>query len=478
MIEGDDANELVPVPPSAHLPTTQSVDELSGLVMNIVTPNLSTPTASNLPVFVYVHGGSLLYGGANLPIFDAVNLVSHSLSIDLPIIALSFNYRVGIGGFLSGAHIAQELKHDGHAGSGNFGFTDQQVAFDWVQRYIGCFGGDAGNVTAVGESAGGISISNQMLAAQPPVFRRAVCMSGLSVAIPAWTMGEHDELFERVCRHFDIDAAAGDALDRLRAVPQQVLADATPAIQGVPSGTGNPCLDGWFYGERDPREVHVPPAWVEGFMIGDVYHEGVIFHINLMEETYGSIRGVLRRYIDDESDVNEILGAYEICEGLELEVLLERVENMCGDAIFKIPNYVTARECRRREILGGDMFLYHFDQRSRIHNSFEGTAYHAHELLYLFGNLENEMNDAERNMVKEFASAWIRFANGLSPWKVEEGERRWMVWGPNSQGEVKTEDEDQDMRNYTRMELILKLGGGSAWKQWIAAIDALVNNRQ
>jgi carboxylesterase type B len=474
MIESDDANELVPVPPSTHLPTTQAVDELSGLVMNIVTPNLPN---RQLPVFIYVHGGSLLYGGANLPIFDAVNLVSHSLSINHPIIAINFNYRVGIGGFLGGTRIAHDLITDGHAGSGNFGFTDQKIAFDWVQRYIGSFGGDAKNVTAVGESAGGISISNQMLAAKPPVFHRAICMSGLSAAIPAWTMEEHDGFFERVCRYFDIDSRADDALDRLRAVPQQELADATPAIQAVPSGTGNPCLDGWFYGKRDPRQVHVPPAWVKGLMVGDVYHEGIIFHINLLGKSFGSVRRVLQRYIEDDSDVDEILVAYEISEGLEQEILLERVEHMCGDAIFKVPNYVTARECRRRGVLEGALFLYHFDQRSRIRNSFEGTAYHAHELLYLFGNLENEMNEAERGMVQEFASAWIRFASGVAPWKVES-EKTWMVWGPDAQSRVKSEDEDEDMRNYTRIERILELRGGSAWKQWLAAIDSLVNNRQ
>lgn len=52
-----------------------------------------------------------------------------------------------------------------------------------------------------------------------------------------------------------------------------------------------------------------------------------------------------------------------------------------------------------------------------------------------------------------------------------------MVWGPDSQARMKSEEEDE-VRNYTRMETILGLGGGEVWKQWLAAIDALVNNRQ
>ena len=53
---------------------------------------------------------------------------------------MSINYRLGLGGFLAGAKIAEELKRDGFAGNGNFGFTDQKVALEWVQRYIENFG--------------------------------------------------------------------------------------------------------------------------------------------------------------------------------------------------------------------------------------------------------------------------------------------------------------------------------------------------
>jgi carboxylesterase type B len=455
------------------------VDELSGLVMNIVIPHVVKDT--NLPVFVYVHGGSLLYGGANLPIFDSVNLVSHSISIGHPMICVNFNYRVGIGGFLAGEVVGRSLKQDGHQGSGNFGFTDQQVAFEWVQKYIGFLGGDTHNVTAVGESAGGISISNQLQSARPPIFHRAVCMSGLSAAIPPWTMSQHDCFFETVCVYFRIDPAAPDALDKLRSIPQQELANATPEIQGVPSGTGNPCMDGWFYlPDVDPRKVNPPPRWLKGLMFGDTYHEGIIFHLNLLllEENYHSIRETLQSKIADEAQTDLILGAYGITADLSQKELFSRAEHMCGDAIFKIPNYLLANKCAAENLLGDAFFLYHFDQRSRLPNALEGTAYHAHELLYLFGNLDNEMSEKEVAMARKFAAAWIRFANGLAPWHVH-GERKWMVWGQDSKMELMTEDEDEQVRNYTRMKMMLELedGGGKIWERWLAGVDALVNKR-
>ncbi|KAJ5708346.1 hypothetical protein N7488_008147 [Penicillium malachiteum] len=472
IVDGDDTDDLVPVPPPDHFSESRSVDELSALVMNIVIPHELDPSNEGFPVFVYVHGGSLLYGGANLPIFDAVNLVSQSIAINLPIVCVNFNYRVGIGGFLAGDVIADELRIDGHEGSGNFGFTDQKVAFDWVQRYMSSLGGDPQKVTAVGESAGGISISNQLLAANPPVFHRAVCMSGLSAAIPAWTMAQHNKFFETVCDHFDINPAANDALERLRAIPQQELANATPDIQGVPSGTGNPSLDGWFYHrEVNPLDVNPPPSWLEGVMFGDTYHEGVIFHLNLLEEDYQSIRKILHAHIGDGSYTDLILKAYGITDSLSHDELLSLVEHMCGDAIFKIPNYLFAQKSA-----GKKRFIYHFDQRSRIPNAFENTAYHAHELLYLFMNLENMFNEEEKVMARGFSSAWIRFANGMQPWDTHQQDQ-WMVWGPYSEMKLKTELEDQEIRDYERMKLILELDEGRVWKRWLAGVDALVNQR-
>lgn len=477
--DGDDVDDLVPVPPPAHFSEPRKMDEFSGLVMNIVLP-AAPVEGRKYPVFLYVHGGSLLYGGANLPIFDGVNLVSHSLAINRPVVCVNFNYRVGLGGFLASQAIKDELRADGYEGCGNFGFTDQHVAFDWVQKYIGQLGGDPNEVTAIGESAGGISISNQLVAAKPPVFHRAVCMSGLAAGIPPWTMEQHEELFQAVCRHFNIDPSAADVLDQLRAIPQQVLANATPSIQGVLAGTGNPCMDGWFYAEGiDPREVQPPPQWLRSFMLGDVYHEGIIFHINLLEDSYDLIRNILLEYVKDQDELNTILTAYNVTPELDHNLLLERVEHMVGDAVFKVINYATmlvSKEFREQKKL----WTYHFDQRSCVKNSLEGTAYHAHELLYLFGNLDNELNEAERYMARDFAAAWIRFVYGEAPWEVEQVPEegwKWKVWGPDSAQAVKTEEEDETARSYTRIKKLLSMGNGETWKRWFKGSDALVNKR-
>lgn len=471
--EGTD--DLVPVPPAAHFAYPPKVDELTGLVMNIVVPPKPITPDKRYPVMVYVHGGSLLYGGANLPIFDAVNLVSQSIEMDTPIVCVNFNYWVGLGGFLASDAIRRELATDGSQGCGNFGFTDQQVAFEWVQKYIDALGGNPENVTAVGESAGGISISNQLAAASPPCFRRAVCMSGLSVSIPPWAMEQHEALFRAVCRYFRINESRSDVLDCLREIPQQELANATPIIQGVLSGTGNPCLDGWFYNEdRNPCEIQTAPSWLEGLMLGDTYHEGIIFRLNILDDNFDSIRQILIEYIGTEGETDQILAEYDITPDLPRSLFIERVEHMCGDAIFKIPNYATALANPHLADKGA-LFVYHFDQRSRLKNALEGTAYHAHELLYLFQNLTNEMNEGEKAMAREFASAWIMFCNGHAPWIGPK--RGWKVWGPESVQAMQTEQQDEYIRSYARMQRMLSMGDGDTWKRWLSGIDALVNKR-
>lgn len=129
--------------------------------------NVWTPPASGerRPVMVWIHGGAFVNGSSG--VYDARWLVARG-----DIIVVSINYRLGTLGFL--AHPAL-----GPAGDvGNYGMLDQQAALRWVHDNISAFGGDPEQVTIAGESAGGMSVCNHLVApGSAGLFRAAILMS-------------------------------------------------------------------------------------------------------------------------------------------------------------------------------------------------------------------------------------------------------------------------------------------------------------
>jgi para-nitrobenzyl esterase len=115
----------------------------------------------------WVHGGSLRTGAGDE--YNPTGLVGHG------VIVVTINYRLGALGFLADSALA------GRPGgpSGNYGLMDQQAALRWVQHDIRGFGGNPGNVTVFGESAGGLSTLSQLVSpGARGLFQRAVVESG------------------------------------------------------------------------------------------------------------------------------------------------------------------------------------------------------------------------------------------------------------------------------------------------------------
>ncbi len=135
------------------------------LTLNIWAP---AGTGAPRPVMVWLHGGGFVFGSASLPSYDGALLAARG------VVVVSLNYRLGVFGFL--AHPALDAEH---AGSGAFGLQDQVAALQWVKRNIAAFGGDTGNVTLFGESAGAHAIGLLMTTAHTEgLFHKAIIESG------------------------------------------------------------------------------------------------------------------------------------------------------------------------------------------------------------------------------------------------------------------------------------------------------------
>ena len=136
------------------------------LRLNVWTPN---PLPSAAPVIVWLHPGSFSSASAN---FAPQN--GEALAAATGAIVVATNYRLGPFGFLG----HQALTTEGKV-AGNYGFLDQRAALMWVRDHIAAFGGDPGNVTLGGQSAGAQSVGLHLVSpGSQGLFHRAIMQSG------------------------------------------------------------------------------------------------------------------------------------------------------------------------------------------------------------------------------------------------------------------------------------------------------------
>lgn len=125
--------------------------------------------AGSAPVIVWFHTGSFLAASANFASHNGQRLAEET-----GVIIVAANYRIGALGFLAHPALAAE-----NPSTGNYGLQDQQAVLAWVRDNIAAFGGDPGNVTIAGTSAGGDSAGLHLIApASEGLFHRAIIESG------------------------------------------------------------------------------------------------------------------------------------------------------------------------------------------------------------------------------------------------------------------------------------------------------------
>ncbi|MFT3801145.1 MAG: carboxylesterase family protein [Burkholderiaceae bacterium] len=151
----------------------QAVGSEDCLYLNIWRPSSGD---TGLPVIVFIHGGSNVSGYTADPVYDGAALAKAANAV-----VVTANYRLGIFGWLS----LPQLKDGVSAAedSGNFATLDNIKALQFVNANISAFGGDPGNVTVMGQSAGAINVyalltSPLMTAASPKLMHKAMPMSG------------------------------------------------------------------------------------------------------------------------------------------------------------------------------------------------------------------------------------------------------------------------------------------------------------
>lgn len=370
------------------------------LYLNVWAPKEAPPEP--VPVMVWIHGGAWALGSGAEPIYDGQRLVEHSDRV-----VVSINYRLAALGFL--AHPA--LSAESNTGSsGNYWLLDQVAALEWVQRNILAFGGDPGNVTVFGESAGGGNVCALMASPLTTgLFHRAISQSGIcGSGLFAGTLSTNEQRGEATAATLGCTDAA-NVLSCLRGQTENQLVGLL-AVTG-PRG-------GLFYAPSDAliplpfADGHALPADTDArFASGDVQPVPLLIGTNGDESRVFHSSDTLALPVRDEPEYREALGrrfAPTDVDAIVAEYPIaaypspnEALMAVTDDAFFICPARRTARATARA---GLSTYLYGFE-----HIREGATASdHGSEIALVFG--QDDVAPADRALSDAMIGYWTRFA--------------------------------------------------------------------
>jgi para-nitrobenzyl esterase len=389
------------------------------LYLNVFTPD----TKANLPVLVWIHGGGYFDGASND--YDATKLVTQG-----KLVVVTINYRLNLFGFL--AHPA--LDAEGHA-SGNYGIMDMQAALKWVQQNIAGFGGDPGNVTLGGQSAGaGATAANVFSPGAKGLFHRAIFQSGgYTPFVPKSVAEEKGKKFA---------AAAGCADNKevtkcLRALPAAKI----EALAGTASETSplitNPLVDGTVIPKQEIDLIRAGQFNKMPIMMGTTHDEGN-FNAGILQYfkkdraalTEADYRAYLQRTYGGnagpggsppaypKSTIDQVLAHYPVSKaGAQMAW-----DSAHSDMLACRGQY-TAEALEPR----APVYMYLFDDRTAQTYfpkmpGFQPLAYHTADIAYVFTGyhggpqgLPFTLNATQAQLSDHMVGAWANFARGGNP---------------------------------------------------------------
>ena len=201
------------------------------LFLNIFTPE-TAQEGDKLPVLIYIHGGGFTGGCGHEQHFDGPVWPAKG------VIGVTINYRLGPLGFACLPELREEAGF-----TGNYGLFDQLTAIQWVRDNVTAFGGDPGNITIMGQSAGAMSVQQHCLSTLTDgLFQRAVMSSGggVSKLMPTGS-AEKSEIFWKTV----MERSGCKTLAEFRALPvEKLFAVWQETRKDTKGGSCFPIIDG------------------------------------------------------------------------------------------------------------------------------------------------------------------------------------------------------------------------------------------
>lgn len=329
-------------------------------------------TDETLPVVVYFHGGSFIFGSSH-----DVQLRGHNFCRQLNVVYVSVNFRLGVLGYVDTTPLAQGSDDDVPAVA-NPAVLDQIAALRWVRENIAQFGGDPNNVSIMGESAGGAAVVTLMASpAAHGLFHKAVVQSAPAASVHTPDQAEY-WLADCLAQ---VGLSDDTTLTELRRMPAEWLTAVSNkmVLDSKAMISLNTCFAPVVDGDVLPEHP------LAAFQAGRQALVPLIVGTNRDETSYQKFiyptaaarlvaaRRTLNNY--DPVHTNEVL------EGYPKVVTRDGYARFLGDAVFWGPSMQVAEFHTKR----APTWVYRFDYTPRALRMLKLGAVHALELSALFG---------------------------------------------------------------------------------------------
>jgi para-nitrobenzyl esterase len=390
-----------------------------------LTLNVWAPQGTKLPVMVWIYGGSFRTGGSAMHIYDGTDLAKHG------VIVVSFNYRLGVLGFLDVSGLGKNIPGEPAA---NFGLLDQIAALKWVHDNIAAFGGDPDNVTIFGESAGAMSVNELMVSpAARGLFAKAISESGLGLLATKTKADAQATSRAFAARH---NASGSATLDTLRALsPTAIVAD--EGRNGAGRDVG-PEVDGQIIPEQ------VPDLFAKGEFAKVPYLTGWNSNEASLMPSLGDTTGSVLAQLGEHAA--QIRAIYEKNGKLSDDDFAAQLfdDDVFGIGAQGLAGFVAAG--------GQPSYVYHFAYvAENFRGRFKGVD-HAAEIPYVFGTrgldlpfyvtaLIGTITPNDDKIIAQMQSYWTNFAKtgnpnamGLTEWPTFQPDHTTLVVDNNGLG--------------------------------------------
>jgi para-nitrobenzyl esterase len=367
------------------------------LSLNVYSP-ADAKDQSKLPVMFWIHGGGYSGGGSSEPRHNGDFLPLKG------VVLVTVNYRLGVFGFL----VTDELAKEGNGAAGNYGLLDMVAALHWVNANIKNFGGDPGNVTIFGESAGSFAVSTLMASPLAQgLFQKAIGESG--AAFPGGLALGGDTVAERAKADGAwMESIGAKSLKDLRAMSTDQLLEA--AKKKTPGGFP-PVVDGRLLTEPVP----------DTYAAGKQAHVPLLAGWNADEGSFVAMRGMTATQWNAMADglFKERSAAF-----LKLYPADSDTESLRSAIDYGSDNFIALGTWKwleaQKKTGEAPVYRYHFELAATPSKYHPGTfAFHSDDIEYVFGTLDTRpgwtVRPEDRKLSDEMMSYWTNFARSGDP---------------------------------------------------------------